>query len=110
VIAIALLIGAEPVSQSMLAAADDANGTYVQCLFATSRAASAGGLSVQAFERQLATACRSEAKATVRAGAAILVARGESDAVSSSRRVADEARRSVLDTYRRIRELSGEQR
>ena len=107
-IAIALLLGAQAVPQTLLAAADDANGTYVQCLFATSRAASGAHLSVEAFERKLAGACHAEEEAAVRTGTVVLVARGEADAGSDMSRLAKDARQTVLDTYRKIVELSGQ--
>ena len=107
-IAIAILLFAQAVPQSMLAAADDADAAYVQCLFATSRAANGAGLSLEAFERKLASACHEEEEASVRAGTAVLIARGEPNAASSERQMAEEARRSVVDTYRKILELTGQ--
>ena len=99
-IAIAILLAAQAVPQNMLNAADDADSAYVGCLFATSRAANGAGLSLEAFERKLASACHEEEEASVRAGAAVLRARGEANAVSTERQMAEDARRSVLDTYR----------
>jgi hypothetical protein len=103
--AISLLLAAG-VPQSMLAAADDANGAYVQCLFATSRAANAAHLSVEAFETKLASSCLTEEASLVRTGTAVMAARGETDAASTVKREAADARRSVVDTYRKILELS----
>lgn len=104
----AILLAAQAVPQSMLAAADNADEAYVGCLFATSRAANGAGLSLEAFERKLASACHAEEEASVRAGAAVLMARGEPNAVSTERQMAEDARRSVVDTYRKILELTAE--
>jgi hypothetical protein len=105
VITISLILAAA-VPQSMLAAADDANAAYVQCLFAASRAANAAHLSVDAFETKLASSCLAEEAALVRTGTAVMAARGEPNAASTVRREAAEARRSVVETYRKILELS----
>ena len=99
-IAIALLLFAQSVPQSMLATADNANAAYVQCLFATSRAANGAHLSVYAFEGKLASACGAEEQAIVRATSAVLERRGERNAEATARQLARDARRSVLETYR----------
>ena len=99
-IGIALILAAEPVPQTMLATADEANAAYVQCLFATSRAAMSAHLSAEAFERKLGSACIPEEDAVVRAGTAVLLRRGEPNSSSSAKRVAEEARRSVVESYR----------
>ncbi len=103
---IALFLGAQAVPQSLLRAADDADGTYVQCLFATSRAANGAHLTLEQFEGKLASACRNEEDAAVRAATAVLERRGEPDAASRSRQEAQDARRSVVNTYRQILELN----
>lgn len=104
-IGLILLIGAQAVSQNMLAAADEANGAYVQCLFGTARAANGDGLSVTDFEGKLASACVAEEDALVRAGTAVLRAKGTPNAASTARQLANDARQSVLDTYRRTAAL-----
>lgn len=104
-IALALLLATEAVPQSMVAAADDANGAYVQCLFATSRAANGAHLSLEAFESRLAASCITEEQEVVRTGTAVLSRRGEANAASSARQSAKDARRSVIQTYRQILEL-----
>jgi hypothetical protein len=104
-IAIALILSAQPVPQSMLATADSANGAYVQCLFATARAANGAHLSVDAFEGELASACRSEEQAIVRATTAVLDRRGERNAEATARQLAQDSRRSVLETYRKTIEF-----
>ena len=101
----ALLLLLQGVPQSMLATADDANEAYVKCLFATSRAASASHLSVEAFEARLGSACTDEEAALVRAMANVLQRRGESNATAQAERAAKDARRSVVETYRRAIEL-----
>lgn len=95
----ALLLAAEAVPQELLAAADEANGAYVQCLFATSRAAHSARLAVDEFERKLAASCLAEEEVLVRTGTAVL-GRRETGAQSTVRREARDARRSVVDTYR----------
>ena len=101
-IAAALMMVAQPVPQNALAAADEANAAYVQCLFATSRAASGAHLSADDFERKLASACVGEEETLVRTGVAVLRARGHSNAEAAARQLAKDARRSVLDTYRQF--------
>ena len=78
--------------------ADAANLAYVQCLFATSRAASAARLSVDAFEQKLAGSCRSEQRALKRLEPANLHGLDEA------------ARQQVVETYRRALELEPELR
>ena len=104
-IALALLLAAQGVPQSLLDAADEANGAYVQCLFATSRAANTARLTVDEFERKLASSCTAEEAAAVRTGTAVLRHRGEPNAASSTRQLTQEARRSVVATYRETLKL-----
>ena len=102
---IALLIAAQAMPEELLGPADEANGAYVQCLFAVSRAANRARLSVDEFERKLASACLAEEEALVRTGIPILRLKGEPDPASRVKQEAQEARRSVLDTYRKVLEL-----
>jgi hypothetical protein len=102
----ALLLAAQAVPQSLLAAADEANGAYVQCLFATSRTANGAHLALEQFERKLAASCLREEDDLVRTGTAVLTRRGERNAASRARQEAKDARRSVLDTYRQNLKLS----
>lgn len=104
-IAVALLLSAQSVPHAVLDAADQANGAYVQCLFATSRAASASRMSADVFEARLAAACTAEQQAVVQAMTAVLQGRGERNAAAVARRAAEDARRSVLDTYRQALNL-----
>ena len=83
-----------------MAAADEANGAYVQCLFATSRAANSARLSVEQFERKLAGSCLAEEDELVRSGVAVMRHRGEPNAEATVRREASDARRSVVNTFR----------
>jgi hypothetical protein len=103
--AITLLLMAQSISQGTADAADSANQAYVQCLFATSRAASAARLSVDVFENKLASSCAAEENDAVRALTAALRQRGESNAASTARQAVSDARRSVVETYRRATEL-----
>jgi len=104
-IAVALLLSGQAVPQNMLATADKANAAYVQCLFATARAANEAHLSVDAFQGKLASACVAEQQEIVRATAAVLKRRGEAGPESKAEQLARDARSSVVETYRRTREL-----
>lgn len=88
--------------QELLGPADAANGAYVQCLFAVSRAANRARLSVEQFEAKLASSCTAEEEAVVRTEIPILRLKGVKDAASAARREAKESRASVIDTYRQI--------
>jgi hypothetical protein len=105
-IAIALMLSAQTVPQAMLAAADEANGAFVRCLFATSRASHEAGLSVDAFETRLSASCTDEEAALIRATAAVLTRRGQRNAESTARQLTHDARISVVSTYRQTIELS----
>ena len=99
-IGLALLIAAQGAPQSLLNAADEANGAFVQCLFATSRAANSARLTVEEFERKLAGSCLAQERELVRTGAAVMRARGQPDAEATVRQEAADARRSVVNTFR----------
>ena len=101
-IGIALLLAAQAIPQSLLDAADAANGAYVQCLFAQSRAANRARLGAEEFERKLALSCTAEEEAVVRTAIPIFRLKGMADPVSSARQDAQDARRSVVETYRKI--------
>jgi hypothetical protein len=85
--------------------ADAANAAYTQCLFAVSRDASAVHLSTGAFEEMLEHSCASEQAALQRATARIFRSRGEADASSRAKRLADDGRKMVVNSYRKTREL-----
>jgi hypothetical protein len=104
-IALTFLFAAEAVPHSMLAAADNANAAYVQCLFATARAANGVQLSIEAFESRLDRSCRTEEQELLRTGTAVLSWRGEANAAARVRQLADEARHSVIETYRQTSRL-----
>ena len=99
-IALAFVLAAQDVPQSVMAAADEANGAFVQCLFATSRAANAARLGVDEFEHKLAGSCLVEERELVRTGAAVMRARGQPNAEATIRQEAADARRSVVNTFR----------
>ena len=84
----------------MLDAADAANGEFVRCLFATSRAANGAQLGVDEFRRKLASSCHAEEAALVRAGVPILRLKGVADPAARARKEVQVARRSVVETYR----------
>jgi hypothetical protein len=85
--------------------ADEANAAYTRCLFASSREASAAQLSVSAFEARLETACDAEQAELERAAARIFASRGEANASARAKRMTVDARRMVVDSYRRTQEL-----
>jgi hypothetical protein len=99
-IALALFVAAQGVPQRVMAAADEANGAFVQCLFATSRAANAARLGVDDFEHKLAGSCLAEEQELVRTGAAVMRARSQPNAEATVRQEAADARRSVVNTFR----------
>jgi len=105
-IALALLL----IAQASTDLADEANGAYVQCLFARSRAANEARLSLSEFEGRLASSCAAEEQTSVRATAAVLARRGERNAAGTARRLAASARQQVIDSYRRAIELEPELR
>jgi hypothetical protein len=109
-IALAMLIAAQAGPSALASAADDASGAYIQCLFATSRAATRDRLSVGQFESRLASSCIAEEQTVVRTTAAVLVRRGERNAASSARQLAHSARQQVIDDYQRAIELEPELR
>jgi hypothetical protein len=99
---IALLLAAQAIPQNLESPADEAAGAYAQCLFAVSRAANRAGLAAEAFERKLASSCLAEEEAVVRTAIPIFRLKGMADPVSSARQNAQDARRSVVETYRKI--------
>jgi len=102
---IALLLAAQAMPQSLLGPADEANGAYVQCLFATSRAAHSARLGVEDFERKLSSSCLAEEEAVVRTGIPLLRLKGVANPAWAARQEAQDARRSVVDTYRMTLQL-----
>lgn len=78
---------------------------YTQCLFASSRAASAARLSADAFERRLATACIAEQRELERIAAKIFARRGDPDAAASAHRLGQSARQEIIANYRKALEL-----
>jgi hypothetical protein len=107
-IAVALLLGAQPVPQAMLATSDEATGAFVSCLFATSRSAHEARLSVGDFETRLSTSCNGEEEALIRATTTVLTHRGERNAQTTARQLARDSRTSVVNTYRQTIELMRE--
>lgn len=97
---IAFLLAAQPIPQRLEAASDEATGAYVQCLFAVSRAANAAHLGIEEFERKLGASCTAEEEAVVRTGIPILRRKGVASPAASAREETQDARRSVVDTYR----------
>lgn len=109
-IALAMLIAAQAGPSALASAADDASGAYIQCLFATSRAANRDRLSVGEFQSRLASSCTAEEQSVVRTTTAVLARRGERNAAGNARQLAQSARQQVIDDYRRALELEPELR
>jgi hypothetical protein len=97
------------VAGSANAAAVEASDTglaYTRCLFASSRAAAPGRLSLSAFQRSLAGACLSEQRALERDSMRLFSLRGEPDPSGQARGLSEDARRQVVETYRQMLELA----
>ncbi len=105
---VAILMAAAPVPKALLSKADDANRDYVQCLFATSRAAHSANLSIDQFERKLAASCQAEERATQDASVSIFRFRGDPDPVTKAHRLSREARQGLVEDYRRYFEVEPE--
>ena len=90
--------------------ADAANLAYTQCLFQTSREASGERLPASAFEQRLGSACLNEQRNLERRLAQVLAAQGHRNAADEARAVAENARETVVDDYRRMLELEPELR
>jgi hypothetical protein len=92
-------------SVSATADADAANAAFTQCMFATARKANAAHLPVSGFEAMLDRSCQSEERELERATTRILAARGEPDANTRAKRLGLDARRMVVESYRKAQEL-----
>lgn len=104
-IMIGLLLWAQVVPDSLMARADAANLSYTQCLFAASREAHGAGQSVAAFERRLATRCLAEERELASASARIFTLRGDPAGMAKANQLTREARRGMVENYRRIPEF-----
>ena len=87
---------------------DAASLAYTQCLFATSRAASGERLSASAFEQRLAGACHDEQRSLERRLAKALASQGHCNTTAEAKGLAEDARQTVIDNYRRMLELEPE--
>jgi hypothetical protein len=104
-IALVMLAAAMPTDD-----ADAANLAYTQCLFATSRQASGERLPASAFEQRLANACLDEQQNLERKLAKVLASQGRRNAAAEAKGLAENARRTVADDYRRMLDLEPELR
>jgi hypothetical protein len=95
---------------SAAADADAANLAYTQCLFATSRVASGEHLPASAFEQRLASSCLDEQRSLERSLAQVLASQGHRNAAAEARALAENARETVSDDYRKMIELEPELR
>jgi hypothetical protein len=92
------------------AMADADAAAYTACLFATSRSASVERLSASAFEQRLAGACRTEQRTLERALAGVLALQGQGHPVAQAKELTEDARRMIIDDYRRMLQLEPELR
>ena len=103
-IALALILAAAAVPQSLLDDGDAANLALTQCGFAAERAAHAAGLSVSAFERKLAGDCSAEERRLRATSVRIFRARGSSNPAAEAEDMIRLGRQAMIDAYRRLPE------
>jgi hypothetical protein len=104
-IALLMLAAAMPADE-----ADAANLAFTQCLFATSRQAAGEHLPAGAFDQRLANACLIEQQRLERSLARVLASQGHRNAAAEAKGLAENARRTVADDYRRMLDLEPELR
>ena len=103
-IAIALLLAASAVPQSLLDASDAAALAQTQCLFATFRAANQVHMSPDDFDRRLRSSCSAQSRELSRLSARIFALRGKSNASAKAEAMIEESYRTMVEDYRRIPE------
>jgi len=104
-IMIGLALWAVAAADSLMAQADGANMSYTQCLFAASREAQGAGLPAAEFERRLAARCLTEERELEAVSARIFALRGDRAGAAQADRMTREARRGMVENYRRILEI-----
>jgi len=103
-IALALILAAAAVPQSLLDDGDTANLALTQCGFAAERSAHAAGLSVSAFEQKLASDCAAEEHRLRTASVRIFRARGSSNPDAEAESMIRAGRQAMVEAYRRLPE------
>jgi hypothetical protein len=103
-IAIAFLLAASAVPQSLLDAADAANLAQTQCLFSTFRAANQAHLSPAEFGSKLRSSCSAESQQLRRLSARIFALRGETNASAKAERMIEDSYGDMVEEYRRFPE------
>ena len=99
------LLMAAQVPADLMARADEAAGTYVQCLFATVRESNQAGLSVAQFERRLGAACLAEEQRHRALAIRIFRLRGDPAPIRKAEQLDAETRRGMVDDYRKLPEM-----
>ena len=103
-IALALLLAASAVPQSLLDKADAAGLAQTQCLFSVFRAARQAHLSSGEFGAQLRSTCSAESLQLRTVSARIFTLRGEANPSARAQRMIDESYSSMVEEYRRFPE------
>jgi hypothetical protein len=103
-IALALLLAASAVPQSLLEKADAAGLAQTQCLFSVFRAARQAHLSSGEFGAQLRSTCSAESLQLRTVSARIFTLRGEANPSARAQRMIDESYRAMVEEYRRFPE------
>jgi hypothetical protein len=101
-IAIALLLAASDVPQSLLNEGDNAGLAHTGCMFSTMRAANQAHLSPTEFESRLRSSCSAEAERLRNASAKIFRARGDLNPTAKADRLIDDSYRAAVDEYRAL--------
>ena len=103
-IALALILAAAAVPQSLLDDGDAANLALTQCGFAAGRSAHAAGLSVPAFQQKLASDCAAEERRLRATSVRIFRARGSRSPDAEADDMIRAGRQAMVDAYRRLPE------
>ena len=103
-IALALILAAAAVPQSLLDDGDAANLALTQCGFAAERSAHAAGLSASAFEQKLASDCAAEERRLRATSVRIFRARGSANPNADAEDTIRAGRQAMIDAYRKLPE------
>ena len=103
-IALAVLLAASPVPQTLLDAADAAGLAQTQCLFSTFRAARQAHLSSSEFGGRLRSACSAQSQQLRTVSARIFALRGEANPRAKAQQLIEESYSSMVEEYRRFPE------
>jgi len=103
-IALAAILAAIAVPQSLLNDGDAANLALTQCGFAAERSAHAAGLSVSAFEQKLARDCAAEERRLRATSVRIFRARGSANPAAEAEDMIRAEREAMVEAYRKLPE------